>query len=56
MVDKAMDHKNTEVCFMRMFDSVYQSLCYCQVYDGPVELKVIDTTINPTQIGLVSVL
>ena len=56
MVDKAMDCKNTEVCFVRMFDSVYQSLCCCQVYDGPVEPKVIDTIIDPPQVGLVSVL
>ena len=51
MVDEAMDRKSAEVCFMHMFDSAYQSLCCCQVYGGPVELKVIDTTIDPPQVG-----
>ena len=56
MVDEAMDCKSAEVCFMYMFDSVYWSFCCCQVYGGPVELKVIDTTIDPPQVGLVSVM
>ena len=51
MVDEAQDRQSTEVCFMHVFDSVYWSSSCCQVYGGPVELKVIDTTIDPPQVG-----
>ena len=51
MIDKVMDNKSAEVCYLYMFDSVHYALCYCQVYGGPVELKVIDTVIDLPQVG-----
>ena len=51
MIDEVMDGKSAEVCYIHMFDSAYQTLCCCQVYGGPVELKVINATINPPQVG-----
>ena len=50
MIDEVMDAKSAELCYIPFLDVIYLILCYCQVYGGPVEIKVVDTTIDRPQV------